>query len=44
MNGLLPELRRRQLIDTDYIGEDFRSNLELPPLASPTATQTFRTA
>ncbi|MGX7704971.1 NtaA/DmoA family FMN-dependent monooxygenase [Methylobacterium sp. Gmos1] len=33
LNGLLPELRRRGLIDTDYLGEDFRSNLELPPLA-----------
>ncbi|WP_260684791.1 MULTISPECIES: hypothetical protein [Rhizobium] len=40
VNGLLPELRRRQLIDTDYVGEDFRSNLDLPPLASPTAIQT----
>ncbi|WP_027668087.1 NtaA/DmoA family FMN-dependent monooxygenase [Rhizobium leguminosarum] len=44
VNGLLPELRRRQLIDTDYVGEDFRSNLELPPLASPTAIQASRTA
>lgn len=32
LNGLLPELRRRDLIDRDYVGEDFRSNLELPPL------------
>lgn len=32
VNGLLPELRRRSLIDTDYIGDDFRSNLELPAL------------
>ncbi|TWB46776.1 FMN-dependent oxidoreductase (nitrilotriacetate monooxygenase family) [Rhizobium sp. ERR 922] len=31
VNGLLPELRRRSIIDTDYIGDDFRSNLELPP-------------
>lgn len=30
LNGLLPELRRRSLIDTDYLGGDFRSNLELP--------------
>lgn len=30
INGLLPELRRRQLIDTDYVGDDFRANLELP--------------
>lgn len=32
LNGLLPELRRRQLLDTDYQGSDFRSSLELPPL------------
>jgi hypothetical protein len=32
LNGLLPELRRRNLIDTDYRGGDLRSNLELPPL------------
>jgi FMN-dependent oxidoreductase (nitrilotriacetate monooxygenase family) len=32
LNGLLPELRRRSLIDTDYLGGDFRSNLELPPI------------
>ncbi|WP_368516834.1 NtaA/DmoA family FMN-dependent monooxygenase [Rhizobium sp.] len=31
VNGLLPELRRRSIIDTDYAGDDFRSNLELPP-------------
>jgi FMN-dependent oxidoreductase (nitrilotriacetate monooxygenase family) len=31
VNGLLPELRRRSIIDTDYVGDDFRSNLELPP-------------
>ncbi|NTF46405.1 NtaA/DmoA family FMN-dependent monooxygenase [Rhizobium rhizogenes] len=31
INGLLPELRRRSIIDTDYVGDDFRSNLELPP-------------
>ncbi|MFZ4835286.1 NtaA/DmoA family FMN-dependent monooxygenase [Rouxiella sp. Mn2063] len=30
INGLLPALRKRQLIDDDYLGEDFRSNLELP--------------
>lgn len=30
VNGLLPELRRRELIDTDYVGDDFRANLELP--------------
>ncbi|WP_343551280.1 NtaA/DmoA family FMN-dependent monooxygenase [Pantoea sp.] len=32
LNGLLPELRRRQLIDSDYVGSDFRSSLELPAL------------
>jgi FMN-dependent oxidoreductase (nitrilotriacetate monooxygenase family) len=32
LNGLLPELRRRSVIDTDYIGDDFRANLELPPV------------
>ncbi|GAA0516910.1 LLM class flavin-dependent oxidoreductase [Tatumella terrea] len=32
INGLLPELRRRGLLDNDYVGEDFRSNLELAPL------------
>lgn len=31
VNRLLPELRRRSIIDTDYVGDDFRSNLELPP-------------
>ncbi|MDO1582634.1 hypothetical protein [Rhizobium oryzicola] len=30
VNGLLPELRRRATIDTDCLGDDFRSNLELP--------------
>ncbi|MEG3130819.1 hypothetical protein SC171_22690 [Pantoea cypripedii] len=32
LNGLLPELRRRRLLDTDYQGSDFRSSLELAPL------------
>ncbi|NIF20427.1 NtaA/DmoA family FMN-dependent monooxygenase [Candidatus Pantoea multigeneris] len=32
INGLLPELRRRGLLDSDYVGADFRSNLELAPL------------
>ncbi len=32
LNGLLPELRRRSLLDTDYVGDTFRANLELPPL------------
>ena len=32
LNGLLPELRRRALIDDDYLGDSFRTNLELPPL------------
>ncbi|MDR6871729.1 FMN-dependent oxidoreductase (nitrilotriacetate monooxygenase family) [Bosea sp. BE125] len=36
LNGLLPELRRRSLIDADYVGDDFRSNLELPPLVTQT--------
>lgn len=34
VNGLLPELRRREIIDHDYVGDDFRSNLELPALGS----------
>lgn len=34
MNGLLPELRRRSIIDTDYVGDDFRANLELQPYIS----------
>lgn len=33
LNGLLPELRRRNLLDSDYQGNDFRSSLELAPLA-----------
>ncbi|WP_312807457.1 NtaA/DmoA family FMN-dependent monooxygenase [Agrobacterium cavarae] len=37
LNGLLPELRRRDLIDTDYFGEDFRANLELPTVSSESA-------
>lgn len=32
LNGLLPELRRRNIVGTDYIGNTFRANLELPPL------------
>ncbi|OQP32811.1 NtaA/DmoA family FMN-dependent monooxygenase [Pantoea latae] len=32
LNGLLPELRRRDLLDGDYVGDDFRSSLELAPL------------
>lgn len=32
LNGLLPELRRRNIIGTDYLGTTFRDNLELPPL------------
>ena len=36
LDGLLPELRRRGLIDEDYVGETFRENLELPePVALP---------
>lgn len=34
LNGLLPELRKRQLLDDDYVGDDFRSNLQLAPLHS----------
>lgn len=30
--GLLPELRRRGIVGSDYVGETFRDNLELPPL------------
>lgn len=29
LNGLLPELRKRALIDNDYLSGDFRANLEL---------------
>ncbi|GGN74919.1 NtaA/DmoA family FMN-dependent monooxygenase [Nocardia rhizosphaerihabitans] len=32
VNGLLPELRGRGLVDTDYLGGSYRENLELPPL------------
>lgn len=32
LNGLFPELRRRGILGTDYIGGTFRENLELPPL------------
>ncbi|WP_280234720.1 NtaA/DmoA family FMN-dependent monooxygenase [Nocardia cyriacigeorgica] len=31
-NGLLPELRRRGILGTDYVGGTFRENLELPAL------------
>ncbi|WP_433734203.1 NtaA/DmoA family FMN-dependent monooxygenase [Nocardia sp. CA-129566] len=31
-NGLLPELRRRGIVGSDYVGNTFRENLELPPL------------
>ncbi|AOJ26785.1 NtaA/DmoA family FMN-dependent monooxygenase [Burkholderia seminalis] len=37
LNGLLPELRRRGLLDTDYVGGDFRANLELPAQRRETA-------
>ncbi|MFL9867070.1 NtaA/DmoA family FMN-dependent monooxygenase [Paraburkholderia fungorum] len=40
LNGLLPELRRRDLIDTDYRGDDLRSNLELPPLQTVSTEST----
>lgn len=39
LNGLIPELRRRSLIDTDYIGSNFRANLELPALSVATPSQ-----
>lgn len=42
LNGLLPELRRREVIDRDYLGEDFRANLELPPLPAHPAWQAPR--
>lgn len=32
LNGLLPELRKRNMLDTDYSGGDFRSNLGLASL------------
>ncbi|MEV0298277.1 NtaA/DmoA family FMN-dependent monooxygenase [Nocardia sp. NPDC050710] len=32
LNGLLPELRRRGIVGTDYVGDTFRANLELPAL------------
>ncbi|WP_228824592.1 NtaA/DmoA family FMN-dependent monooxygenase [Nocardia blacklockiae] len=35
LNGLLPELRRRGIVGTDYAGDTFRANLELPPLPAP---------
>lgn len=34
-NGLLPELRRRNIVGTDYLGATLRDNLELPPLPAP---------
>ncbi|WP_067704403.1 NtaA/DmoA family FMN-dependent monooxygenase [Nocardia jejuensis] len=35
LEGLLPELRRRGIVGTDYLGDTFRDNLELPPLPAP---------
>ncbi len=32
LEGLLPELRRRGIVGSDYVGETLRDNLELPPL------------
>jgi FMN-dependent oxidoreductase (nitrilotriacetate monooxygenase family) len=32
LNGLLPELRRRELLDDDYVEGGFRANLGLPAL------------
>ncbi|MEU4312360.1 NtaA/DmoA family FMN-dependent monooxygenase [Nocardia sp. NPDC024068] len=37
VNGLLPELRRRDIAGSDYLGATFRENLELPPLPEPAA-------
>ncbi|MEU4647462.1 hypothetical protein AB0F79_08155 [Nocardia fluminea] len=36
VNGLLPELRRRKLLDIDYLGGTYRANLELPAPTGPT--------
>ncbi|GJD52684.1 Nitrilotriacetate monooxygenase component A [Methylobacterium crusticola] len=44
LNGLLPELRRRSLIDTAYVGDDFRASLELPPLSGASASARTRQA
>lgn len=44
VNGLLPELRRRSIIDADYIGDDFRSNLELPGIGRGEALSERRMA
>nr|WP_306770174.1 NtaA/DmoA family FMN-dependent monooxygenase [Mycobacterium sp. KBS0706] len=44
LNGLLPELRKRLLLDTDYPGGDFRSNLDLPRPSVRAATQPVRLA
>jgi FMN-dependent oxidoreductase (nitrilotriacetate monooxygenase family) len=41
LNGLLPELRKRALLDDDYLGGDLRGNLELP---RPTANRSFEPA
>lgn len=37
-NGLLPELRKRRIVGTDYVGGTFRENLELPPLPPVSST------
>ncbi|HEX8046012.1 NtaA/DmoA family FMN-dependent monooxygenase [Rhizobium sp.] len=43
LNGLLPELRKRSLLDTDYLDGDFRANLELPkPWANRAAETVVR--
>ncbi|KWO76311.1 hypothetical protein [Burkholderia ubonensis] len=39
VNGLPPELCRRALLDTEYVGGDFRANLELPALQRETAEE-----
>lgn len=33
LNGVLPQLRKRQLLDTEYVEGSFRANLGLPPIA-----------
>lgn len=36
VNGLLPELRKRRLLDEDYVEGGFRANLGLPPVVRAT--------
>ncbi len=44
VNGLIPELRRRDLLDDDYVEGGFRANLGLPPLEGARAWPVARTA